>query len=190
MRWEREQRGMTYEGLAARMTAAGCSIQPSALYKIEKSNPPRRITVDELVALAAVFDLEIADLLTPVEVAFHKELRAVAEAENAAFDALHSAAQEALRAREAHLALYRRAHEEEDEALLSAIQAWEAEFSSRMRPSDGPRMTLREAIAMVEAQEAEKPEWQRRQERRLDDAFSELTDAIMDVADERARGES
>jgi transcriptional regulator with XRE-family HTH domain len=65
---EREYRGMSYETLAKAMTAAGCSIQASAIFKIEKGDPPRRITVDELVAFADVFEVEIDDLLTPVEV--------------------------------------------------------------------------------------------------------------------------
>jgi transcriptional regulator with XRE-family HTH domain len=65
---EREYRGMSYEALAKAMTAAGCSIQASAIFKIEKGDPPRRITVDELVAFADVFEVEVADLLTPVEV--------------------------------------------------------------------------------------------------------------------------
>ena len=60
---------MTYEGLAQRMTDLGCSIQPSAIYKIEKSNPPRRITVDELVAFSQVFGIPVEQLLLPVEIA-------------------------------------------------------------------------------------------------------------------------
>lgn len=62
----REQRGETYEGLAARMTAEGCAIHASALYKIEKGEPRRRITVDELVALAAVFGVSLDELTKPL----------------------------------------------------------------------------------------------------------------------------
>ncbi len=65
---EREYRGLSYEALAKAMTDAGCSIQGSAIYKIEKGDPPRRITVDELIALARVFEVDVEDLLTPVEV--------------------------------------------------------------------------------------------------------------------------
>lgn len=60
---EREQRSWTYEGLAARMKARGCTIAPSALYKIEKGDPPRRITVDELVALSQVFEMPMTQLV-------------------------------------------------------------------------------------------------------------------------------
>jgi transcriptional regulator with XRE-family HTH domain len=79
IRWEREGEGMTYEGLAARMAAVGCPIQPSALYKIEKNNPPRRITVDELVALAQVFETSIQELLLPPEVVADRDLRRLLE---------------------------------------------------------------------------------------------------------------
>ena len=72
---EREARSWSYEGLAKRLTDAGCPIQASAIYKIEKADPPRRITVDELVAFAAVFDVAVEELLVdpamrlPVELA-------------------------------------------------------------------------------------------------------------------------
>jgi transcriptional regulator with XRE-family HTH domain len=61
--YERTRRGMSYEGLATRMSRAGCPIQPSAIYKIEKGDPPRRITVDELAALARVFEMSMDELL-------------------------------------------------------------------------------------------------------------------------------
>lgn len=72
---ERDSRGMSYEGLADRMTKAGCPIQASAIYKIEKMNPPRRITVDELVGFAQVFEVSVEDLLTPVEIVRNEALR-------------------------------------------------------------------------------------------------------------------
>jgi transcriptional regulator with XRE-family HTH domain len=65
---ERTLRAWSYEKMAKELTAIGCSIQGSAIYKIEHANPPRRITVDELVALARVFDTTVEDLLTPIEV--------------------------------------------------------------------------------------------------------------------------
>jgi transcriptional regulator with XRE-family HTH domain len=64
---EREQRGWSYEGLAERMALAGCPIQASGIYKIEKADPPRRITVDELVAFSKVFELPVAALLADPE---------------------------------------------------------------------------------------------------------------------------
>ena len=66
--YEREQRGWSYEGIAERMTRVGCAIQASAIYKIEKGNPPRRISVDELVAVSRVLDVPVDRLLVPLEV--------------------------------------------------------------------------------------------------------------------------
>jgi transcriptional regulator with XRE-family HTH domain len=66
--FERESRKMSYDGLASRMEKAGCPINASAIYKIEKANPPRRITVDELVGFSRVFELPIEDLLLPAHV--------------------------------------------------------------------------------------------------------------------------
>jgi len=74
---EREYRGMSYEVLAKAMTAKGCSIQGSAIYKMEKGTPPRRITVDELVTFADVFETTVEDLLTPVEVLRTKRAKQV-----------------------------------------------------------------------------------------------------------------
>jgi transcriptional regulator with XRE-family HTH domain len=65
--YEREWRGLSYEGLATLMTEHGCAIRGSAIYKIEKGDPPRRVTVDELVALARVFEVTVDELLDPVE---------------------------------------------------------------------------------------------------------------------------
>jgi transcriptional regulator with XRE-family HTH domain len=71
---ERDNRGWTYDGLASRMTEAGCPIQPSAIYKIEKADPPRRITVDELLGFSAAFELAVPDLLRPREVVVNERL--------------------------------------------------------------------------------------------------------------------
>jgi transcriptional regulator with XRE-family HTH domain len=72
--YERNLRGMTPAGLASRMTKIGCPINASAIYKIEKADPPRRITVDELVAFSRVLGVPVEDLLQPPEVAVHASL--------------------------------------------------------------------------------------------------------------------
>ena len=64
---QRPERGWTFDGLAKRMTDAGCPMAGSAIYKIENGDPPRRVTVDELVALARVFGYDdVNELLVPV----------------------------------------------------------------------------------------------------------------------------
>lgn len=72
--FERERLGMTYDGLAKRVTEAGCPIQGSAIYKIERGDPPRRITVDELIGFSRVFDIAPEDLLVPTEVVADRAL--------------------------------------------------------------------------------------------------------------------
>lgn len=65
--YERECRALSYEALAKAMTTAGCSITKAAIYAIEHGDPPRRITVDELIALADVFEVDdINELLEPM----------------------------------------------------------------------------------------------------------------------------
>lgn len=77
--YERERRGWTYEGTAKRMTEIGCTIQGSAIYKIEKAEPRRRISVDELVAFAAIFETTVEDLLLPVDAVFSAEAKRILE---------------------------------------------------------------------------------------------------------------
>jgi transcriptional regulator with XRE-family HTH domain len=67
VRFEREKRGWTTEGLAQRMTEAGCPITQSAIWRVENGQPRRRITHDEALAYAAVFEIPIAELSTPIQ---------------------------------------------------------------------------------------------------------------------------
>ncbi|MDQ2782709.1 MAG: hypothetical protein M3Y26_09290 [Actinomycetota bacterium] len=78
------------------MTDAGCPMVGSAIFKIEKADPPRRIVVDELVTFAKVFGVTIQDLLLPPEVVASRELtRLVAE-----WDAASTSAAGAIAARD------------------------------------------------------------------------------------------
>lgn len=90
--YERELLGLSYEALAKKMTAAGCSIQGSAIFKIEKGNPRRRVTVDELIALSQVFDQSVEDLLTPMAVLkqawAEQRVKDLDEAESRLWDAM------------------------------------------------------------------------------------------------------
>lgn len=76
---ERGRRGWSYEGLAERMTQVGCRIAPSALYKIEKGSPPRRVTVDEVVAFSRVFGISMASLVADPRLAKRDHLAGLAE---------------------------------------------------------------------------------------------------------------
>lgn len=72
--YEREQRGWSYEALAKRMTAAACPINQSSIYKIEKGQPRRRVTVDELLGFSTVLGLDVAELLLPPEAILNRRL--------------------------------------------------------------------------------------------------------------------
>jgi hypothetical protein len=65
--YERELRHWSPGGLARKMTAAGCPMNQSAIWKIEHGQPRRKITVDEAMAFARVFDTTLEDLLNPPE---------------------------------------------------------------------------------------------------------------------------
>jgi transcriptional regulator with XRE-family HTH domain len=62
---ERTTKGWSYESLAKRMEEAGVKIHPSAIYKIEKGEPRRRVTVNEFRAFAQVFDIPMDQMLVP-----------------------------------------------------------------------------------------------------------------------------
>lgn len=109
---EREARGWTNDGLAKRMTDAGCPMSGSAIFKIEKGDPPRRIVVDELVAFSKVFGVPVQDLLVPPEIADRAELIKLVIDWVAADDAANIAA---IAANE------QRAN---SEAAWAAVQAW------------------------------------------------------------------
>lgn len=122
---EREARGMTPAGLASRMTQVGCPINASAIYKIEKADPPRRITVDELVAFAEVFGVTIEDLLLPPEVASDRALRELVLAWTAArVDVGPVIARE--REAFANLAQYAADHPDVWPSLTELMQEWAA----------------------------------------------------------------
>lgn len=77
---ERARRGWSYDGLASRMTAVGCPLQPSALHKIERADPPRRITVDEMIAYSRVFGVPVEELLADPDLAAEQRLRSLLDA--------------------------------------------------------------------------------------------------------------
>lgn len=64
---ELRQRGWSPAHLAEVMTAAGCKISTTAIYRMIDDDKPRRISFDEVVALAEVFGVAIDELMTPVD---------------------------------------------------------------------------------------------------------------------------
>ena len=109
---ERDARGWTNDGLAKRMTDAGCPMTGSAIFKIEKAEPRRRIVVDELVAFAKVFAVPMEELLLSPELAATKDITRLVldlyramEAEAPVVEARKIAAGELFHYNEAHPAM-------------------------------------------------------------------------------------
>lgn len=74
---ERERRDWSLTDLARRMTDAGCPLHASAIHKIEKGDPPRRISLNEAVAFAQVFGLPLGALILGPGVVATKEALAM-----------------------------------------------------------------------------------------------------------------
>lgn len=134
IRAERERRDWTYEALAKRMEGVGCPIQPSAIFKIEKGKPRRRVTVDEFVALANVFALDLTDLLLPLELVNDREARRLLDEYIEADAAQGAAKAQASQAFEALHALVER-RPETFEAVSATLRSWiEQRSSSTVAP--------------------------------------------------------
>jgi len=88
---ERLLRNWSPAGLARLVTKAGAPMNQSAIWKIENGNPRRKITVDEALAFAAVFEVPLEELLLPVELAEEKELRRLLEQWRARWQAVAEA---------------------------------------------------------------------------------------------------
>jgi transcriptional regulator with XRE-family HTH domain len=120
---ERDARGWTNDGLAKRMTDAGCPMTGSAIFKIEKGEPRRRIVVDELVAFATVFGVPAEELLLPPGVAASKAVAGLV----LEWDAKRSAAVAAMDDEAdawGRLRDYATSHPEEAGTLEKAVEAW------------------------------------------------------------------
>jgi transcriptional regulator with XRE-family HTH domain len=65
--------------LAKLMTDAGFDMTQSTISKIENDDPPRRITVDELVGFSQVFRIRADELLLPPELVVDKAARKLLE---------------------------------------------------------------------------------------------------------------
>lgn len=84
VRRERKARGMSYRELADAMAAEGCSIQASALQRLESGYPKRpdlrpKVGINELTALCKVFDIRPDDLLMPIRYVSMARARELAE---------------------------------------------------------------------------------------------------------------
>ena len=80
LKWERERRHWSMAEVARRMADAGCPVNQTAIYKIEKGNPRRTISLNEAHALAEVFGLDtVGDLERIPEEIVHEDARIFVE---------------------------------------------------------------------------------------------------------------
>lgn len=107
------------------MTNAGCAIQASGLYKIEKAG--RRITVDELVAFSQVFGVPVEQLLLPPEAVATEELGMRILKWHNAWRAVYKAEDEAEEAW-GELESYVHDHPDLSETLRSMLKVWSTHF--------------------------------------------------------------
>ncbi|GAA1994537.1 hypothetical protein GCM10009817_41280 [Terrabacter lapilli] len=70
---ELARRGWSYRELADRMTAAGAPANQSSIHKMLRQEPPRRIRVNELAALAEIFDVPMQELAQSVDRSLSEE---------------------------------------------------------------------------------------------------------------------
>ncbi len=123
IRFEREKRGWTYEGLATRMTRAGNPMQASAIYKIEKADPPRRITVDELVSFCQIFDVDPGDMLLPMGDVLDSEARELVRHLHSELRNLMTSIDSLV---QAHIAMFRleASSRDSDQEVLDRVMRW------------------------------------------------------------------
>jgi transcriptional regulator with XRE-family HTH domain len=125
IQWERERRDWTLEELASKMTSVGCQIQRSGIYKIEKGDPPRRIVVDELIALSKVFSIPVEQLLLPVELLEKERATEIARELPAAFAAYEDSIINGLRLYYEYGQLAQRSDDLRDFMNFRAERTWE-----------------------------------------------------------------
>jgi plasmid maintenance system antidote protein VapI len=76
--WEMKRRRWSQDRLAKETAAAGYALPQSAISKIvspAEGNQRRAITVDEAIALAAVFEVSLEELTYPLDAARSQEAR-------------------------------------------------------------------------------------------------------------------
>jgi len=152
---ERQARKMSIEGLAQRMSDEGCSINGSAVYRIESADPPRRITVDELVALTRVFGISLSDLLLPPEALVDRETKRawqeLTDAQNAHDEALIRVGNA-----QAALARHARRHPDAAEQIYTLLGDFIAKGGSLVMDVDGVQAQVAQFIP---GREHEWQEW-------------------------------
>jgi len=125
--YERERRGWKQATLARHMTQAGFDMTQSTVSKFERAEDARRITVDELIAFARVFEIRVQDLLVPLPAVLSREVERVMKRHANANAAFGSAIDEVIEARSEMQGLLTRADELGETQLQEALNDWWSE---------------------------------------------------------------
>lgn len=113
----RIEKDWTLDRVAEKMTAAGCPIDRSAIYRIEKSN--RQISFDEAVTFATVFAEALPSMMLPPEIARSREATKLFRAYQAARERFLAAAHEV---DQLEIKLLRIASDGFEDQVVSAIE--------------------------------------------------------------------
>jgi transcriptional regulator with XRE-family HTH domain len=140
--YERKTRGLSQRKLADLLQDAGCSIDHSAVAKIESGD--RGIRVGEAVALAEAFKITLEDLLVPVALWKDERARQLVLALTVASARLAEAYVQRVTA-EADLEAYMLAHEEMADYVSSHLDA------ARQHPALVRATRAAETIAQLRA---------------------------------------
>lgn len=68
LEWEMKQRSLSYAQVADLLTEAGHPTQPTAIHRLLRGEPRRRLTLNEAAAIADIFDISLSELLLEKDV--------------------------------------------------------------------------------------------------------------------------
>lgn len=128
----RQELGISYETMAARMRAHGSRVTGPGLYKTEKGRQPRKLTINDLIAAAQVLGIELADLMGEAVKIQTKTLEQLA----------NRAVVECVKRYEQN--------RKRDEAVRAAVEALEDYLDSEPVPSDEELLTLSSVFRSVD----------------------------------------
>jgi len=148
IRREMTTRGWSYARLANAMKSAGCDINPASLQKSLAPKPgtsPRAIRVDEMIALAAVFQVSMTNLLTGVNLLDQDDVREALDDMDKADDLIGQAVQLML---SAEVTLYRTTRfgsPETRQTIIDGNQYW---WKSTGPDKIAPRQASPDSVAL------------------------------------------
>jgi transcriptional regulator with XRE-family HTH domain len=121
--YERDERGWSYAGLARRMSDQGLPMQKSTIFKIEQGNPPRRISLDEAIGFARIFNLKLDEMLMPMPQVLNRRAAELTRKYNRSLAALSDAVTELI-ALHVELLTLGRSGDDRDRTIFERSVEW------------------------------------------------------------------